>query len=86
MMPAAELIPSKPKGAKSERLSESQPVTPTATNSSSTPSLIATITVLTVADSLAPRISSSMQRKIRTTAGTLNTPSCSARWRATRGS
>ena len=28
MMPAAELIPSKPNGAKSSRLSESQPVTP----------------------------------------------------------
>ena len=77
MMPAAEVTPSKPKGVKSERLSEFHPVTPTATKNSRTLILIATITVLTVADSLAPRISSSMQSTIRTTAGRLKIPSAS---------
>src|SRR5262245_17636285 len=43
----------------------------------STPSLISTMTVLTFADSLAPRISSMVHRKMRMTAGRLNTPPCS---------
>ena len=87
MMPAAEVIPSTPNGAKSDRLSESQPVTPTTMNSTSTPSLISTMTALTFADSLAPRISSSAHSTIRTTAGRLKTPPCSGRLRrATRGS
>ena len=41
-------------------------------NSSSTPILIITMTALTFADSLAPRISSSAHSTIRTTAGRLN--------------
>ena len=46
-------------------------------NSTSTPSLISTITALTFADSLAPRISSSAHSTIRITAGRLITPPCS---------
>ena len=38
-------------------------------NSTSTPSLISTMTALTFADSLAPRISSSVHSTIRITAG-----------------
>ena len=77
MMPAAEVTPSAPNGAKSDRLSESQPVAPTRMNRIRTATLISTITALTLADSLAPRMSSSVQRMIRTTAGVLNTPPCS---------
>jgi hypothetical protein len=39
--------------------------------------LIITITALVLADSLAPRISSSVHRPTRITAGRLNTPPCS---------
>ena len=71
MMPAAEVIPLRPAGAKSERLSESQPVIPTTMKRISTPSLISTMIALTLADSLAPRSRSSAQSPIRITAGTL---------------
>ena len=77
MMPAADVMPSVPNGVKSERLSESQPVTPTAMNRISTPILISTMIALTFADSLAPRISSDAQSTIRITAGTFKMPSCS---------
>src|SRR3954452_21380645 len=77
MIPAADVIPDTPNGAKSERLSEFQPLTPTTTNSASTPSLIRTITALTFADSLAPRISSSVHRTTRTMAGRLMMASAS---------
>ena len=77
MMPAALVMPCRPNGAKSERWSEFQPWMPMATNSSSTPILIITMTALTFADSLAPRISSSAHSTIRTTAGRLSTPPCS---------
>ena len=77
MMPAAEVIPVTPNGAKSEKLSEFQPWSPSTTNSSSTPSLMITIAALTFADSLAPRISSNAHITIRITAGRLMTPPCS---------
>ena len=64
MMPGGGVMPSKPAGEKSDRLSEFQPVTPTAMKSTSTASLISTITVLTLADSLAPRSSSSVHSQI----------------------
>ena len=77
MMPAAEVIPLRPAGAKSERLSESQPVTAITTKKASTPSLIITMIALTRADSLAPRSRSDAHSAIRITAGMLNTPPCS---------
>ena len=77
MMPAAAVMPAKPNGAKSDRLSEFQPVTPSTMNSTSTPILISTITAFVLADSLAPRISSSAHSNTRMTAGRLNTPPCS---------
>src|SRR3954464_3840335 len=77
MIPAAALMPWKPSGAKCDRWSESQPWSPTTTNSASTPSLISTMIALTFADSLAPRSSSDAQSQISTTAGRLNTPPCS---------
>ena len=51
-----------------------QPVIPTTTNSASTPSLTSTITALTFADSLAPRMSSSAHATTSTTAGRLTIP------------
>ena len=77
MIPAAEVMPASPKGAKSARLSEFQPCSPSTMNSTSTAILIITITALTFADSLEPRISSSVHRAIRITAGRLSTPPCS---------
>src|SRR5215212_8571814 len=77
MIPAAEVMPSTPNGVKSDRLSEFQPVTPTTTNRTSTPTLISTMIALTFADSLAPRSSSTTHSQIRITAGRLKTPSCS---------
>ena len=77
MMPAAEVIPFTPAGAKSERLSESQPEMPSTMKSSSTPSLIITMIALTLADSLAPRSSRNMHSTMRMTAGTLKMPPCS---------
>ena len=59
------------------RLSEFQPCTPSTMNSTSTPILIITMTALTFADSLAPRISSSAHSTIRMTAGRLKSPPCS---------
>ena len=77
MIPAADVMPPSPNGVKSDRLSELQPCTPSTTNSTSTPILIITITALTFADSLAPRISSSVQSPTRTTAGRLKMPPAS---------
>ena len=78
MMPAARRDAVRGRtGAKSDRLSEFQPWIPSTMNSSSTPILIITMTALTLADSLAPRISSSVHSTIRTTAGRLNMPPCS---------
>ena len=68
-MPAAEPMPATPKGAKSRRWSASNAVKAMTTNTTSTPSLIITMTALTLADSLAPRISSNAHITISTTAG-----------------
>jgi hypothetical protein len=65
---------------------ESQPWTPSTTNRISTPILIITIAALTFADSLAPRISSSVQSPIRTTAGRLKTPPASGACESAPGS
>src|SRR3954454_13066118 len=85
MIPAAEVMPPSPNGVKSDRLSELQPCTPSTTNRTSTPILIITIAALTFADSLAPRISSSVHRPTRTTAGTLNTPPASGAFDSASG-
>src|SRR4051794_21880942 len=77
MMPAADQTPCTPNGAKSDRLSACQPCSPSTTNSVRTPSLISTMTAFTFADSLAPRMSSSVHSTIRMTAGTLKIPPCS---------
>src|SRR3954452_4897718 len=86
MMPAAEVIPLSPNGAKFDRLSVFQPLSPRTTNSSRTPILMHTITAFVFADSLAPRISSSVQSITRITAGRLNTPPCSGAWDRLSGS
>ena len=85
MMPAAVVMPDNPNGAKSARLLEFQPVMPMTMNISRTPILISTITVLTVADSLAPRISSRAASRIRMTAGRLMIPPCSGAWERASG-
>src|SRR5919197_4919487 len=77
MIPAADVMPSTPNGAKCARLSDSQPCSPTITNITSTPILVITMIALTFADTLAPRSSSRVHNSTRTTAGTLNTPPCS---------
>ena len=69
MVPAAEPMPATPNGAKSLRWLASKAVNAMITNIASTPSLITTMIALTVADSLAPRISSSAHIAIRTIAG-----------------
>jgi hypothetical protein len=74
MMPAAPVIPVIPNGAKSAKLSEFQPVAPITTNITSTATLMTTMIALTVADSLAPRMSSSAHSATSTTAGRLSTP------------
>src|SRR5680860_1386720 len=79
MIPAAAVTPLKPNGAKSARLSESQPWIPSRMNITRTPILISTMIALVLADSLAPRISSSVHRKIRMTAGKLSRPSAHGR-------
>jgi len=77
MIPAAEVTPLRPAGAKSDRLSAFQPVIPRTTNRASTPILIITMIALTFADSLAPRRSSAAHSTIRITAGMLRIPPCS---------
>ena len=74
MVPAAEPIPATPRGAKSAKRSVSNAVNAITANITSTPSLISTITVLTLADSLAPRISSIAHMLTRNTAGRLMMP------------
>jgi len=74
MPPVAARMPVAPMGAKSARLLVFQPVMPTATNMTSTAILMITITALTVADSLAPRISSIMHSPTSTMAGMLMMP------------
>ncbi len=75
-MPAAEPMPDTPRGAKSLRWPASKAVNATTTNISRTPSLITTMMALTLADSLAPRMSSSAHIPIRTIAGRFTTPGC----------
>src|ERR671915_11695 len=85
MMLAAVITPPAPNGAKSDRLSEFQPVTPTTTKSTSTPILISTMAALTLADSLAPRISSSVHSTTSAIAGRLITPSASGAFERSAG-
>src|SRR5215204_5046071 len=80
MMPAAAVIPLNPNGVKSARLLEFHPVMPITMNSTSTAILISTMMVFTIADSLAPRMSSRVQSAIKITAGRLRIPPCSGAW------
>ena len=74
IVPAAALTPTAPAAKKPEKWSASNAVKPIMQKSTSTPSLIRTMIELSRADSEAPRSSSSMQRKTRTTAGRLMRP------------
>jgi hypothetical protein len=74
MTPAAAATPPAPNGAKSARLSASKAVRAMTMNIASTASLITTMIAFVRADSLAPRISSSMHSPTSTTAGRLITP------------
>ena len=85
MMPAAALTPLKPSGKKFDRLSDSQPDTPTTMNKISTAILIITMIALILADSLAPLSSSSAHSQISTTAGRLKMPPCSGALRECSG-
>ena len=85
MMPAAEVTPWKPTGAKSEQLSEFQPCSPSDDEQHQHAELDSTMTALVFADSLAPRMSSSAHRTIRITAGRLKTPPCSGAWDSDSG-
>jgi hypothetical protein len=85
MMPAAPVMPVTPNGAKSAKLSVFQPVMPMTTNITSTAILMTTMIALTVADSLAPRMSSSAHSVTSTTAGRLSTPPPSGDWERTSG-
>src|SRR5215211_5629847 len=77
MIPAAAVMPWIPKGAKSARLLEFQPNKPITMNKTRMLILISTMMVFTVADSLAPRMSSKVQSAIKITAGRLKIPPCS---------
>ncbi len=70
MVPAADPIPETPNGAKSRRWFASNAVKATITKTTSTPSLIITMMALTLADSLAPRMSNNAHITINRTAGT----------------
>ena len=71
---AAALMPDAPESQKFEKWSALKAVSPMITNIISTPSLMITMTVLTIADSLAPRISRIVHIRISTTAGRLIRP------------
>ncbi len=71
---AARVMPPKPLSQKPAKWSVLNAVNATATNKPSTHSLRITITVLTAADSLAPRISRSAHMMMRTMAGRLTMP------------
>ena len=79
-MPAADVIPVTPNGAKSEQVVGVPALIPITMNSTRTPILISTMIALVLADSLAPRISSRVHRTTRMTAGRLRTPPCSGAW------
>ena len=67
IVPAAAAMPAKPNGAKSAKWSPSNAVNAMTMNIASTVSLITTMIALTLADSLAPRISSSAHSATSTT-------------------
>ena len=69
IVPAAAADACRAGGQKLSKRSAWKAVRPMMTNMTSTLSLTSTMTVLTFADSLAPRISSSVHRKTRTIAG-----------------
>ena len=74
IVPAAALTPAAP-APRSCRTGRSRTrVSPMTMNSTSTASLMITMTVLTLADSLAPRSSSRLHRKTSTIAGRLISP------------
>ena len=81
IVPAAAPTPAAPKGAKSAKWLASKAVKAMIENITNTDSLITTMTAFTLADSLAPRISSSMHRPTRITAGRLMIP---VSWPGTR--
>ena len=74
IVPAAALMPAGPASQKPLKWSASKAVMPMTTNISSTVSLIITMIVFTRADSLAPRMSSTMHISTSTTAGRLMIP------------
>ena len=74
IVPAAALMPADPDAQKLSKRSAWNAVSPITMNITSTPSLMSTMTVLTRADSLAPRISSSVHIATRTIAGRLTRP------------
>lgn len=79
IVPAAAPIPATPNGAKSRRFPELNAVNPMMTNISRTDSLMITMTALTAADSLAPRMSRKAHMVISTTAGRFSTPGLSSK-------
>ena len=77
MVAAPAVIPAKPAFQNPAKWSVVNAVKAIATNNASTPNLMITMTVLTVADSLAPRISSSAHMTIKSMAGRLTMPGVS---------
>ena len=84
MVPAAALMPATPKGAKLANRSVLNAENAITANITSTPSLMMTMTVLTAADSLAPRTSNSAHSATTTAAGTLKTPGVESQGAAER--
>jgi hypothetical protein len=78
IMLAAVVMPAMPLSQKPWKWSALNAVSAMMMNIPSTPSLISTMIVLTKADSLAPRISSSMHITISKTAGRLTMPGVSS--------
>ncbi len=74
MVPAAVATPAAPSGAKSAKWLDWNAVKAMIENITSTVSLMTTMIALTLADSLAPRISRNMQSTVKITAGRLITP------------
>ena len=69
MVLAAAAMPAEPESQKPAKWSVLNAVNAITTNRSSTPSLMSTMIVLTKADSLAPRISSSAHMRMRIDGG-----------------
>ena len=74
IVPAAALMPADPDAKKLSKRSASNAVSPIKMNITRTVSLMSTMIVLTLADSLAPRISSSVHKATSTIAGRLTSP------------